>query len=153
MPILFPQDCFKALDTLCDKSYRTQAGVNPTNLYVFASTRGSEDHQSGWHALYNICSKLDLEQPENIKATSNRHRISTIFASLDMQPNDRSLFFKHMGHSQLINEHIYQNPMAIREVVTVGKSLMEIDSGRCSCKVCYLSSTLRKHKCRKISIE
>lgn len=121
---------------MCDEKFRKLAGVNPTNLYIFASTRGSEDHQSGWHALYNISSKLDLEEPDKIKATSNRHRISTLFASLDMSPNDRALFFKHMGHSEAINEHVYQNPMAIREVVTVGKSLLNIDT---SMKICFNS--------------
>lgn len=123
-------DSFKGMEVLSDPSVRNASGVNKNNLYLFASTRESEDHQCGWHAMHNVCSKLKLIEPDKIKATSNRHRISTMFAALDIPSNDRSLFFKHMGHAPEINEHVYQNPLAIREVVSVGKSLLEIDGGK-----------------------
>ena len=130
VPLLIPKDSFKAMNKLCKASVRRLSGVNPTNIYVFASTRDSEDHQSGWHALNKVCDKLNLKEPDKIKSTSNRHRISTLFAALDLDPNERQVFFKHMGHSKEINEHVYQNPLAIQEVVTVGKSLLQIDAGK-----------------------
>ena len=117
------------MELLCDPVVRNAAGVNPANQFVFASTRHSLDHQSGWHALFSIADSLNLKEPDKIKATTNRHRISTFVAALDMPDQDRQLFYKHFGHSSEINENVYQNPVGIREVTQVGKRLLKIDEG------------------------
>ena len=120
---------------LCDPEFRRLSGIHPSNQNVFATTRMSKDaYIDGWHALNNITEKLPLKSPKKIKATTNRHRISTLFAALHLSPIDRQLFFKHMGHSPEINENVYQNPMAIKEVISVGKSLIQIDKGKCRLK-------------------
>ena len=56
-----------------------------------------------------------------MKSSSNRHRLSTLLASMDISPRDRELFYKHMGHSEKINQKIYQAPAAIMEIIKVGK--------------------------------
>lgn len=65
-----------------------------------------------------------------LTATKNRHRISTIYASLDIPRNDGRFFYDHMGHSEQINKDIYQAPLALMEVIKVGKSLKQIDDGK-----------------------
>lgn len=127
VPILIPKDTVGAMEMLADPDIRRTVGINASNIYAFPSTRNSEDHVSGWHAMHTICDMLPLKQPKNIKATANRRRVSTVFATLELTPSERQLFFKHMGHSGAINENIYQNPLAIEEITKVGKALLAID--------------------------
>ena len=35
-----------------------------------------------------------------------------------------------MGHSEDINANVYQAPLALLEIMTVGKRLMQFDEGR-----------------------
>ena len=89
VPVLIPEDTVQALQFLADQEIRRQSGISETNIYLFASTRKSEDHVSGWHSLHYVCDKLDLKDPSKLKSTSNRHRISTLFAALDLSKQDR----------------------------------------------------------------
>lgn len=129
MPLIIPPDTATGLDMLASNEIRNTCGVVPDNVYLFANTKNSEDHASGWHSLHRIIKKLPLKEPNKIKSTSNRHRISTILASLDISDKDRALFYKHMGHSEKINQTIYQAPATVMEVTGVGKHLQMIDSG------------------------
>ena len=102
----------------CMHYMREQADVRADNFYVFASILQSEDHVSDWHAVNTMC-KVIKSQLANIKpltATANRHRLSTLFAMLDMPRKERQLFYKNMGHSQDINECRYQVPPAITKL-------------------------------------
>ncbi|XP_071830672.1 uncharacterized protein [Apostichopus japonicus] len=127
VPVLFPGDCIKPMETLTSKETRSTACIRQCNPYVFACTQGSNNHVSGWHALNGVCDDAGIDSTSNLTATKNRHRISTIYASLEIPEKERALFFKHMGHSADINENIYQAPAAIMEVVRVGKQLQQID--------------------------
>ena len=129
VPMLIPEDTVKALEYLSDTKIRSEAGVNIENDYLFPSTRNSIDHVSGWHSFHYICNDLVLVDPQNMKATSNRHRVSTIYAALDVPPAERQYFYKHMGHSEQINMDIYQAPLAVMEVTKIGKALLNIDGG------------------------
>ena len=129
VPLLIPQDTIRALEKLCDENIRKQSGIKITNEYLFASARNSEDHISGWHTLHNVGERLPFKDPANMKATSNRHRISTIFAALEVPQSEREFFYKHMGNSAAINEQIYQAPLAMMEVTKIGKHLLNIDKG------------------------
>ena len=129
VPVLFPTDAVKPVQLLCDQEVRASAGIQPTNDYIFACTQMSQDHVGGWHALQNVCSNITLVSKSNINATKNRHRISDIYASLDLPDTDLDLFYKHMGHSSAINKTIYQTPLAIQEVTRVGIHLHQIDRG------------------------
>jgi len=64
-----------------------------------------------------------------ITATKMHHRVSTIYASLDVPQNQRQNFYRHMGHSSNINASIYQAPLAELEVSQVGRVLDMIDRG------------------------
>ena len=129
VPLLLPEDTLPALEKLANKEVREQAGIKADNNYLFASTRNSDDHVSGWHSLHNICAALPLKNAANIKSTSNRHRISTLFAAMEMSKAERAYFYKHMGHTESINEQVYQAPLTLMEITKIGKSLLDIDKG------------------------
>ena len=75
VPIFIPPDTMPSLIKLADPHVRYEVNVLKSNTYLFAGTKLSEGHTSGWHAVHNITNNLRLKKPENIKATSNRHRV------------------------------------------------------------------------------
>ncbi|XP_057296732.1 uncharacterized protein LOC130625649 [Hydractinia symbiolongicarpus] len=88
--MIVPNDTVKALQHLSRVDFRKSAGVAKDNNFLFASTQLSDVQFSGWHALKGVCSKVTaLKKPELINWTNNRHRVSTIYASLDIAETDR----------------------------------------------------------------
>ena len=100
VPLIFPRDCFKALKHLLNALVRTNAGVAQNNNYLFPSTHQSE-------RLDNVCAKLNLENRNKIKATKNRHRVSTLYSSFELNIDKRHAFHDHMGHTKEMNEKRY----------------------------------------------
>ena len=130
--VLIPLDTVPALKKLADQTFWKQASIIEENKFLFASTQPSHCHVSGWHAVKTVCNSLevDLHFGSDVVATNNRHRISTLFAGLDVPQKDRELFYSHMGHSEDISRNVYQAPLAIQEINRVGKQLMQIDQGK-----------------------
>jgi hypothetical protein len=126
VPVLIPKDCWRALKILVDVEVRREVGINPHNDFVFANTKNSLGHVTGWDCVERMSQGAGLERRMN--ATGMRHYISTEYALLDVAPRDRELFYKHMGHSEKINENIYQCPPAVREITHVGKILAKVDT-------------------------
>ena len=60
--------------------------------------------------MHKVCVSAHVQEPEKLTATKMRHR-----------ENERHLFYKHMGHSEAINQHLYQAPLAEAEVVKVSE--------------------------------
>ena len=131
VPVIIPEDTILAMKKLSNESFRKVGGVLANNKFIFASSKESENHVSGWHVVNQICSKLVLKLPKDIIAIKNRHRISTLFTSLDVEDKDKELFYSHMGHSEKMNQDFYQAPLALLELTRVGKQLMKIDAGMC----------------------
>jgi len=48
----------------------------------------------------------NVQHPEQQTATKSRRRISTLYAVMDVPTKERQYFYKHMGHSEKINENI-----------------------------------------------
>ena len=107
VPIIFPTDTKDALDFLCDKEIRKLAAVKETNPFIFPSTKNSDLHLSGWHAIDRICEKLNLENRSKLNATKNRHRVSTLYSALDLPTEKRDSFYDHMGHTGEMNKKRY----------------------------------------------
>ena len=126
VPVIIPKDCIRGLKKLIDTEERKAAGVRSGNNFVFAHTQASESHVVGWQCVNKICVKSGVQQKLN--ATKMRHYIATEYALLDVDPQDREIFYTHMGHSQGTNEKIYQCPPAVKELVHVGKFFLQIDS-------------------------
>lgn len=115
VPVLLPQDCFKALKIISDSDVRKSAGVHPSNDFAFPNTKLSLSHVTGWDCVDRLCREAKLDK--NINATGMRHYIATEYALLDVSQSDRELFYKHMGHSESMNEHIYQCPPAVKNII------------------------------------
>lgn len=129
VPMIIPEDCMKALKILTDPSIRNVCGIMAINEFVFASTKNSDVNFSGWHALKAVCEKLKLQRPDLINATNNRHRVSTLYAALEIPESERNLFYSHMGHTKEQNVNTYQAPLAVLGITKVGKNLMEFANG------------------------
>ena len=125
VPILVPNDLMAAINKLV--SIRAEAGVHPNNRFVFASTQGSLNHVNGWHSVQAVCTSAGASS--SITATKMRHRCSTMYALQELPENERSAFYRHMGHGKEVNQLVYQCPLAIEEVVKVGRFLTELDAG------------------------
>lgn len=128
--LIIPADSVPAMVKLADPTFRKAAGVAPDNSFLFASTQLSDLNYSGWHALKDTCQALPLANIKLLNATNNRHRVSTLYASLDIPECEREHFYTHMGHSAQINKNVYQTPLAVAGITKVGKNLLEIDAGQ-----------------------
>ena len=127
VPVLIPSDTLGGLEALSDPEIRKMSNVNLGNRYMFPSTQLSLDHVSGWHAIHRVCLDANVLHPERLTATKMRHRVSTIYAAMDVPASQRAHFYNHMGHSSNINASIYQTPPAEAEVLMVGTHLMAMD--------------------------
>jgi hypothetical protein len=125
VPVLFPLDIIPAMQKLV--AIREVVGIKGGNCFMFPCTQNSDTHVSGWHAVSRISTDAGLENPERLTATKMRHRVSTIYAAMDVTDGERQHFYKHMGHSASINTHIYQAPLAEAEILHVGRRLQEMD--------------------------
>ena len=129
--LLVPQDTAPALKKLSDSSFPKKACVNESNTFVFASTQLSDLNALGWHVLKDVCGEIKLQNTSLINATNNRHRVSTLYASLNLPKHERKLFYTHMGQSDDINKDTYQATLPIMSITKVGKQLMQIDVAEC----------------------
>ena len=75
-----------------------------TNKFVFPSTKNSELHASGWHAVDRVCDKLNLVNRSRLNTTKNRHRVSTMYSCLHLPLEKPDPFYDHMGHTGDMNK-------------------------------------------------
>ncbi|XP_065932679.1 uncharacterized protein [Magallana gigas] len=123
VPVLIPNDLVGPIELLI--SHRQKFGIAETNNFLFA-TKSSSSHCSGWHAVFTVCEAVGIS---SVTATKNRHRVSTVYATLDMSENDRKIFYDHLGHNEAINKDNYQCPPGVTEVLHMGKFLSSLEDG------------------------
>jgi integrase len=128
VPLLIPEDVVSGIKKLLD--VREHVGVHKDNPYVFPYLQQSLDHVLGWHEMQAVCKDAKVMQPKLITAHRIRHRAATVHASLPASNAQREAFFRHMGHSRNIDENVYQCPLGVTEVLTVGEYLNALDQGR-----------------------
>lgn len=119
-------DCVSSLDYLCNPDVRREAGVAKDNKFIFATCSANPTHVEGWDTINFVCKSIGIP---TITATSQRIRLSTIYAGLDVQEKDRHHFYNHLGHSEAVNKGTYQRPLATLALEKVGKPLAEFDRG------------------------
>lgn len=124
VPVLIPNDLMSAIQVL--KQDRSKFGIREDNPFLFATKNGLS-HCSGWHAVAEVCAEAGINI---ITATKMRQRLSSIYASLDMSPENRKIFLQHMGHEEQINRENYQCPLGIRTACIMGKMLSSVDEGK-----------------------
>lgn len=121
--------CITPLDRLADPIVRKQAGIYEKNQFLFPSTKnGSRKHASGWGATNTVCQQAGVDS-NLINATNQRGRISTLYAALHIQPDDRGYFYAHLGHKKKVNGGTYQCPLPVMALLKVGTHLQAIDKG------------------------
>ena len=105
-------------------SLRDQADVTSTNKYLFASTQKSDGYPQGSHNISNVVHSIGgFVAPSLLTTTKFRHRASILFKSMTATEDERTLMFAHLGHSEKVNQNVYQHPQAISEVIHVAKFL------------------------------
>lgn len=121
VPVLVPIDLMRPIEILLEN--REGFGITEDNMFLFG-TKSSNAHCSGWHAVNQICTAAGVQ----VNATRNRHRLSSVYASLDMSDADRRIFMDHLGHKEEINKENYQCPPGMKEIRVMGKFLETADS-------------------------
>ena len=135
VPVLFTPETMAATVLLDDDDLRQQGEVLSNNMYVFANTQNSLEYVNGYTAMQRVASDAGIREDEakKINATLIRHFTSTEMAAKDIPENERQYFYTHMGHSEEMNKQTYQAPLAVMEIVKVGKHLKDIDNGKIFC--------------------
>ena len=134
VPVIFPPQSIKAMKYLTNAEVRRNCGIHKNNPYIFASTKNSLSHASGWHSINDILTRLSKKGA--INATKNRHRIATMLAKLELSEQERQLIFKHFGHSQRMNENVYQSAPGSLQLKSTGQQLLSIHTSHTSKVVC-----------------
>ena len=93
---------------------------------MFATKNSELSHCFGWHYVADVCKGAKIYLPVN--ATQRRHRLSTIYSSLDMSAKDRKVFLDHMGHGEAIMKN-YLCPPGVNTVLVMGKMLSNANKG------------------------
>ncbi|XP_060557541.1 uncharacterized protein LOC132717962 isoform X2 [Ruditapes philippinarum] len=127
VPVLIPNDIVLGIRLLVKE--RANYNICENNNFVFATAKRTS-HCSGWHALSEVCSAAGVEIP--ITATGMRHRLSTIYASLNMPADQKKIFLEHMGHEEHINRDNYQCPRGVQAVKVMGRILKTVEQGSSS---------------------
>lgn len=123
---MFTSKTIQAMKHLTDEQIRREAGVNEKNMYVFASTKQSTGHASGWQCINEIVKRLNLKGALN---ATNLHRVASMLAKLQHSKKEQELIFQHFGHSEHINKEVYQAPPGSMQPQTTGKRLLLINTG------------------------
>ena len=97
VPVFVPPVTHRALQFLSSKEARENAGVIPSNLYIFVNTQGSTEYAGGWHWLNGMLTRIGKSGSFN--ATKNRHRVATILAKTNLSDKEKPLIYEHFGHS------------------------------------------------------
>ena len=129
VPHLIPRDCVSGLNTLTDPHVRKEVGILEGNPYMIPNTEHSQFHVLGWNTTRKMCENAIVEDPVLLTASKKRHMISTIYAALDVPEGEGEHFYKHLGHSKIVNVGTYQYPLPLLEMTKVGRHLQDIDEG------------------------
>lgn len=122
--VIFPSETLNAVKFLADPKIRQNAGVLATNYFLFPSTQHGKGHADGWHSINDILKKLSLKGA--INATRNRHRVASLLAKLSLTQKEKDLIYTHFGHSEEINQGVYQAAGGSQQLNITGNYLTQI---------------------------
>ena len=124
VPVLFPPETLPAMRYLTNVEVRRNAGVHHENVYIFAITKNSKRHASGWHCINELLRRLSLKG--RINATKNRHRVASLLAQLKLSEKENEMIYQHFGHLERINQNVYQEPPGSLQLQTTSQRLLQI---------------------------
>ena len=111
-----PTDVAPALCLLAQPDNRKAVGVSKDNPFLFPVVHAGSDHCSRYHSVRRVVNLAGVEDGSTLTAT--RHYSSTHYAALDVPQKQHSYFYLHMGHSQQINDQIYQTKATMCRTVS-----------------------------------
>ena len=100
VPVLIPKDCIPGIRIMIDPAIRNQCGVNKDSTYVFPNIEKSLYHVSCWECVSRFCVAADVGNPRLLTASAKRHRVSVLYAALELTDSQRQAFYAHAGHPQ-----------------------------------------------------
>ena len=130
VPLLLPNDTLQPMKNLFQER---QNFVSDENVCLFPNISNSKDHVIGWNCITAVSKAMGslLKNPHLLIADKFRHRISTLYALEDVSEAERQVLYRHMGHSEEMNQNLYQCPLAIgkflrnvNEQINSGKSTL-----------------------------
>ena len=70
---------------------RIELEISDANPFLFANTGTSFDHAVGWQCIKAVIKMMGsgLEKPDLLIADKFRHRLSTLYAVLELPANER----------------------------------------------------------------
>ncbi|ESO94384.1 hypothetical protein LOTGIDRAFT_175460 [Lottia gigantea] len=140
VPVIIPDDCRKPLEFIVNAE---KAGVNKHNRFLFPNSVNGAIRS--YESLKNICSDLNLKNPENITSVSMRKYTSTLTQVMDLNNNQMDWLCKHLGHTKRVHKDHYQQMSGFIERVKISKLLLVQDLN--------LTSKLAGKKLDDISLE
>ena len=71
---------------------RIELEISDANPFLFANTGTSLDHAVGWQCIKAVIKMMGsgLEKPDLLIADKFRHRLSTLYAVLELPANERA---------------------------------------------------------------
>ncbi|ESO94722.1 hypothetical protein LOTGIDRAFT_160955 [Lottia gigantea] len=94
----------KPLEFIVNADVREKAGVNKDNRFLFPNSVNGA--MRSCESLKNICSDLNLKNPENITSVSMRKYTSTLTQVMDLKNNQMDWLCKNLGQAIVFTTHI-----------------------------------------------
>ena len=97
VPVLNPLDTANPIKKLVKQ---TKEDIAELNAFLFPNTGGSLDHVNGWKS-YQAVTKImgpKLQKPNLSIAEKFCHRLSTLFAVLELPQSERDTFYDKSGY-------------------------------------------------------
>lgn len=132
VPVLLTADMNEWMRKVVCPETRHVAGVDPSNVYIFASRYGSVFHLRGTDTLREHSSKCGAKQPELIRSTRLRKQVATLSQILNLKDNELDVLANFLGHDVRIHRDFYRLPEDSVQVAKVSKILVASEQGTLS---------------------
>ena len=126
----------KTSNVVNSKVYSRPQNLDTGPAYHLKRMTATEDERT---LMFVVNSIGGYVAPGLLTATKFRHRASILFKSMTATEDERTFMFAHLGHSEKVNQNVYQHPQAISEVIHVEKFLQQFD-GKNWVPICLWSS-------------
>ena len=121
-------------------------GIECSNPYVFALSKGSLSYIRGHNVLEKASEVCDATKPNLLKSTNLRKHIATMSQVLNLKKNELDQLAQFMGHDENIHHQFYCLPNDVVQTAQVVKVLMSMENGTIGqWRVC-VSSFLTTHQ-------
>ncbi|XP_030851698.1 uncharacterized protein LOC115928539 [Strongylocentrotus purpuratus] len=126
VPILVTDSMKSCVDTLV--SHREEAGVNPSNKYLFAvANSDTTSHVRGSDALRELSEACGAQNPSTLRSTKLRKHVATMSQLMSLRDHEMDALANFMGHDIRIHREYYRLPDAAMQVAKISKILFAME--------------------------